>query len=266
MQKRLERVQIKSGGEILRGHLFLAGTAGPYPTAVIVPGFPGNPDDVLGLGEFLSDGGVNVLIFNPRGLHASEGISTFANTMEDISSVIDWIRSQAGSYPINADQLILGGYSYGGGMALAYSAKDPTLQRLFSISGTDHAQLIRHYQHDAEFASMLEQDLSSTLAPEGPARFDIDAGLVELAENQNMYGLQENAASLADRSILMIGGWEDQNVTVDDTLLPLYRVLRLNGVQDITFLVYHDGHEFTAVRSEMSAAILDWILGKVASV
>lgn len=99
----------------------------------------------------------------------------------------------------------------------------------------------------------------STHVPEGPARFNLEADLKELAEHQEAYGLRENAARLADRSILLIGGWEDKQATVEDVLLPFYRSLKAAGASDVMFLTYHDNHGFGTVRQKLAADIQQWL-------
>lgn len=265
MENSVTQITIQSQGASLKGRFFEASSQTDIPTAIIVPGWPGNPDDVLGLGEFLSKCGVNAIVFNPRGHHESEGESTFANTLEDIAAVVTWARSNGSRYPIDEDLLFLGGYSYGGGMALAYASADPSVKWIFSIAGTDHARLIRQYQEDEQFAELLEEILAGTAAPDGPIRFDVSGALQELKENQHVLGLKENATNLAGRDILLIGGWEDENVTIEGYLLPLYRELKRNDDGEVIFKVFHDNHEFADARKEISDAVLDWIISKSAS-
>lgn len=81
--------------------------------------------------------------------------------------------------------------------------------------------------------------------------FDPKGLLQELADGQELFGLVENAAALADRSIVIFGGWEDVNVTIDDSLLPLYRALRAAGARDVTFRTYHTDHGFRNVREAL---------------
>jgi len=226
----------------------------PLASVLLVPGWGGGPSDVLGVARFLSENGVEAFVLTPRGWHNSEGEASFANALEDIGVAVTWARRHA------AHEVVLGGHSFGGGMALAYAAHDSSVRRIISIAGTDHAQLIRQYQEDPAFASMLDRMLASTAAPEGPIRFDFQAALKELMEGQAVYGLRENADALADRSILMFGGWEDVNTTVDDYLLPLYRALRAAGAEDVTFQVFHTDHGFGNVRDELHQWILDWVL------
>jgi dienelactone hydrolase len=224
-----------------------------WASVLLVPGWGGGPADVLGIGRNLSQNGVEVFVLTPRGWHNSEGQASFAHALEDIGVALRWTRGHA------THDVVLGGHSFGGGMALAYAAQDTSVRRIISVAGTDHGQLVRQYLSDPEFAAMLEPILQSTAAPEGPIRFDVPATLQELTDGQAIYGLRENASALADRSILMFGGWEDVNTTVDDYLLPLYRALRKAGAADVTLLVYHTDHGFGNVRPTLYRDIHDWL-------
>ena len=145
-------------------------------------------------------------------------------------------------------------------MALAYAARDPSVRAVVSIAGTDHAAFIRLFRRDTAFAERIGGSLRSTLAPDGPARFDYEGTLRELDENQSIFGLRENASRLADRSILLVGGWDDPNVTIEGHVLPLYRALQGAGAEDVSLLVYQDGHGFGEVRERMADVLHAWVL------
>jgi pimeloyl-ACP methyl ester carboxylesterase len=255
-------VEFISEGACVRGRFFAAVGTAPAATLLLVPGWPGSPNDVLGLGALLAEKGNNVCMFNPRGLHQSEGISSFANTLQDIGAALQWLKQAdvQRRFGVDPTRLALGGHSYGGGMAMAYAARDSSVRRVISIAGNDHGEFAREFQRNAAFAEGVRRMLESTLAPEGPARFDVEAGLKELVDRQDVYGLRENAANLADRSILLIGGWEDEGITIDQILLPLYRALRGAGAARVTFLVYHTDHDFSNVRQRLASDIADWLL------
>ena len=255
------RVEFLSEGEIVRGRFF-PGTGDDPVTLVLVPGWPGNPDDVLGLGALLAPQGVNVLTFNPRGLYESEGTATFPGTLLDIGAAVRWVTTPEIRKRFNIDpgKIALGGHSNGGGMAMTYAAKDPQIRRVISIAGNDHGEFIREFQRNPEMAESIRKMLLGTRAPAGPARFDLEADLRELLEHQDIYGSRENAAKLADRAILIIGGWEDTQATVDQFLLPFYRALKRSGAVDVTFLVYHADHGFGSVRTKMASDIREWLL------
>jgi dipeptidyl aminopeptidase/acylaminoacyl peptidase len=81
----------------------------------------------------------------------------------------------------------------------------------------------------------------------------------DLRDTGNVYVLRETATRVADCSILLIGGWEDSNVTVEQTVLPYYRALKKAGAQDVTFLVYHTDHTFLSVSQRLASDIRDWL-------
>lgn len=94
------------------------------PTVLLLQGSPGNPVDVLGLGERFAKHGYNTLTFNYCGTHNSEGLSSFADAQLDIAAAYRFLEECA--LPgVDSDRVILGGWSYGGGMALTYAAGHP---------------------------------------------------------------------------------------------------------------------------------------------
>jgi dienelactone hydrolase len=238
-------IEFLSQGARIRGRFFRAPDPSPAPTLLLVPGWPGNPDDVLGLGGLLPPRGVSVCMFHPRGMHRSEGQARHAEVQQRLG--------------VDAARLVLGGWSYGGGMALAYAAQDPSVRRVVSLAGNDHAAFSRAVQRDEAFGAWIRDALRSTQAPEGPVRFDLEATLQELVDHPEVYGLRENAAALADRSLLLIGGWEDQQVPWDAILLPFYRALRRAGADQVTCLVYPAGHDFATVRPRLASDVAAWV-------
>jgi pimeloyl-ACP methyl ester carboxylesterase len=64
--------------------------------------------------------------------------------------------------------VLLGGHSWGGGMALAYAARDASIRTVFSIAGTDHGTFIRKYLSEPGYAAMIDPMLESTAKPQGP--------------------------------------------------------------------------------------------------
>lgn len=255
-------IEFISEGARVRGKFFVAAGTAPKITLLLIPGWPGDPNDVLGLGTLLAEKGINTCMFNPRGLHQSEGFQTHPNTLKDIGSALHWLRQAdvQKRFGVDTTRLVLGGHSYGGGIAMVYAARDASIRRVISIAGADFGELIREIQRNVAFAEEFRRGTLSSLRPEGPAQFDFDAGLKEWGDHQDMYGLRENAVNLADRSIILIGGWEDEQVTVDQFLLPLYRALRGAGAAKVTFLVYHTDHGFANVCQRLASDIAEWLL------
>ncbi|RLC34418.1 MAG: hypothetical protein DRH33_09350 [Candidatus Nealsonbacteria bacterium] len=126
----------------------------PFPTVLLLSGFPGNEYDVLGLGQKMVQQGINILTFNYRGIYKSEGIHSLQNTYEDIQAANKYLHQEEVicKFKVDTSKLILGGYSYGGGMALAYAAEYPGFKRIFAIAGTDHGEFAREYKRNPLFA------------------------------------------------------------------------------------------------------------------
>ncbi len=253
-------IEFISEGASVHGRFFPAIGAAEPTTLLFVPGW--GIDDDLGLGPLLAEKGINFFTFNPRGVHTSEGIHTHPGTLQDIAAALQWLRQAQVQmrFKVDTARIVLGGYSYGGGMAVAYTARDTSVRRVISVAGNDHGEFARELQRNSFFADGFRSWLLSTRAPEGWARFDLEANLQELFDHPDIYGLRENAAKLTDRSLLILGGWEDKGPTIDQYLLPLYRALKSAGARDVTFIVYHTDHSFGNVRQRLASDIGDWLL------
>lgn len=256
-------VQIPSNGAAMKGRVFLSGQKAAAPTVLLLHGWPGSPDDVLGLGALLSREGVTAVTFNPRGMHGSEGTASFAHALEDIGAALGWLRTPevSGKFGVDPSRIVLAGHSWGGGLALAYAARDPSVRRIVAIAPNDHTEFVREYKRNPALAAAIDRMLAVTTGPAGPVRFDPEAnGIAELSAHMEIYGLRENASRLADRDILIVGGWEDESATVEQYLLPFYRALKRAGAAHATFLVYHDGHNFVRVRERLARDMREWVL------
>src|SRR4030067_754913 len=65
-------ITFQSQGHFLKGKFYQGDTIAPALTLILLQGFPGNQQDVLGLGQKLAIAGVNVFTFNYSGTHRSE--------------------------------------------------------------------------------------------------------------------------------------------------------------------------------------------------
>jgi uncharacterized protein len=261
-------VSFPSGGATIHGKFFPAPGTGVKPTLLLVPGMPGNANDVAGMGGLLPAMGVNVMMFNPRGMWASEGSFSFVNTLEDIDAALGWLASDDARrrFRIDPARVTLGGHSFGGGMATVYAAKHTGVRRLISISGADCGEIVGALLAAPDAAAarklvpsyiQIGADASAGYSP--VHMIDFGAALDGMRKIGNIYKLQDAAPGLADRSILLVGGWEDATVTVDQTVLPFYRALKKAGAQDVTFLVYHSGHQFVSVSERLATDIQQWL-------
>lgn len=247
---------------LLQGRFHPAqGAAASFPTVLLLPGSPGNEEDVLGLGGLFARRSYNVLTFNYSGTQRSEGLSSFANSQMDIAAAYRFLV-EATDLRVDTDRLVLGGWSYGGGMALTYAANHPEVSAVFSIAGTDHGEFMREYGRDNEYRRMVDGIFDEVAAPGSPWRLEPGATPREIVEQHtdvDAYDLRLAAPQLADRDILIVGGWDDLNVKIDNHLLPLYRALRSAGATRVSMLAFQDDHRFGRVREELAGEILKWM-------
>jgi dienelactone hydrolase len=258
-------VSFNSDGFALKGGFYPAEGKGPFATVLLLQGFPGNEGDLLGLAERISASGMNAFTFNYRGIHKSEGRYSLENTIGDIQAALEYLHTveTIREFNIDTSDIILCGYSYGGGMALTFAASHSEIRRIISIAGTDHGEFIREYLRKESMAAMINEMFDELKAPEGPVRFDGHVALQELIDNEDVYDLRLSAPKLADRDILLIGGWEDVNITIENHLLPLYRALRKENAPSVEFIVYHTDHSFKNAREKLAEDIIEWINNKV---
>lgn len=255
-------IDFLSGECKLKGRLHPAAGTAPFPTILLLPGFPGNEDDVLELGAQVGARGINVLTFNYQGTYQSEGVYSLRNTMQDISAGIEYLQQDdvVRQFDIDSNRFILGGYSYGGGMALAYAATHLKIKRVFSIAGTDHGEFARAYLRDTTFAEMIDEDFEALRFPAGPVRFAKKEVVAELTQNPDPYDLRLNAAALSNRDVLLIGGWDDPYSTIEDHVLPFYRALVACDAPNVRLMALQDSHAFEMSRGELARIVAEWVL------
>ena len=259
-------IAIDRDGVLLRGKFYVSEGTGTFPTVILLPGFPGNETDVLGLGSKFSEAGINALTFNYSGTHQSQGEWSFENTQKDIRAAFDFLHrpENIGKYKIDTTWLVLGGWSYGGGMALTYAVTHPEINSVFSIAGTDHGEFMIEYTRNPEMQKMIDDMFAGLAAPSGPVRFAKGSTPKVIAEtgidklNPALY-LRKSAPWLAQKDILLIGGWDDAQITIDRYILPLYRALKNEKAMNVKIVAFQDDHAFKNSRVELAQTIIGWI-------
>ena len=254
-------VNLISNGNKLNAHMYLPASNNATHTLIMLHGYPGGEGDPLGLGKALGSRGINVLVFNYRGTWSSEGTFSFENSMEDIDAAISFLKNKNTREMFNVDtsNIIVAGYSYGGAMALTAAVYNPEIKRILSIAGADESVFGRKMLEDQSFRSMFEQMLTASEYPEGPIKCDIESFTEVWLSDLDKYDLVRHANSLADRDILFLGGWRDDNVVLEEHILPLYRRLQELESGKLHICVFDTDHSFRNVRTELKEVVEKWI-------
>lgn len=259
-------ITIDRDGVLLKGKYYMSEGIGNFPTVVLLRGFPGNKIDVLGIGKKLSEVGINALTFNYSGTHQSEGEFNFDNTQKDIGAVFEFIHQSENihKYKIDTTRIILGGYSYGGGMAMTYAANHIEIREVFSIAGNDHGAFMKEYKRNPEMQKEIDKMFEELKAQPGTVRFGPGGtakGIAEMKiiELNPTFDLRNCAPLLVQKSILLVAGWDDNNASVENIVLPLYRALNKEKAQNVRIIAFQDDHSFRNSREELAQTIIEWI-------
>jgi predicted esterase len=254
-------ITIDRAGVLLKGKFHMAEGTGFLPTVLLLQGFPGNETDVLGVGKILSESGINTMTFNYSGTFKSQGRTSLENSLLDIKAAFEFLKNSENikKFKIDTTSIILGGYSYGGGMALTYSIKHPEIKNVFSIAGVDWGEYYLEYIRNPEFKKATDGSMAKMAGmTEQIAMPDeiTQGGIVHL---DSAYFLQKSSQTLAPKDILIIGGWDDPMATIDKYILPLYRALKKDKTQNVQINAFQDGHSFSKSRAELAMVIIKWI-------
>jgi uncharacterized protein len=254
-------VEFRVGDDVIRGRFFQTAAPTPLATVALIPGFGGNPNDVLELGARLSARDVNVLIFNNRGVQNSDGTLTYANALDDAGAALGWLRAPAtrARFRVDPTRVVLGGHSFGGSIAILHAARDTSVRHVISIAGADHAVYARRVREEPGYRDAIRKVLADARAPRGTVRLDPDAVIDDIVANESAYSHPPNAPRFAGRSVLLVGGWDDHTCPIEREILPMYRALEAVPGSDASILAYADGHSFGTSRDELAADIHAWL-------
>jgi uncharacterized protein len=250
------------GDSKLQGWFYPAAGTGPFATVILLHGFPPESQDVIGQGARLMQEGINVLVFDHRGVRESEGVFTPQNALADVYAAIAYLRTTdvAESMKLDPSRIILAGYSYGGGLALIASLQEPSIYKIATIAGADLAELARQCLENDEFRKNAEIQKDEEMDERGMVRgLGGKAFVASVIDRMDEYDWLKHAEALADKDILLIGGWRDPYATIERFILPIYRALQDRGAKKLNIEVYDTDHSFLGFEDRLARRIISWI-------
>jgi hypothetical protein len=252
-----------SHGVKIKGWFFQATGSSPFPTVILLHGFPADKGDLFGLGKQMSQRGINAFAFNYSGNWESEGVCTPKTSLQDVESAISFLKSDEmiKRFRIDTAKISIVGYSYGGGFALLGSLCDPGVRKVVSLAGGDLSLIPKMDEQSEEFRKFHEAYIDKCESDSKVVRGIGGRGVHEfLSKHRDEYSFVKHAKKLANKDILLIGGWQDQDATVEDHILPLYRALLRNGAKSVRIEVFDTDHSFENVKKELTNLIVSWIM------
>jgi dienelactone hydrolase len=254
-------VSFESKGAKIHAILYQASGIKPLPTVILCHGFTGSNTDVLGLGERLMNEGFNALAFNYRGTWGSEGIFTITNSLEDVVSAINYVKSSSTirEFKVDPSSITVLGWSYGGGMALLGSLNDPTIRRVVYIAGGNLSEVARMMKQSDEFEQAILKMTDKGIADSGFNSLSAEELFADLFADLDKYDLVKHAEAISNKDVLIIGGWRDQENTIEHHILPLVRALQRHEAKQVQIEILDADHSFTNVRSQLANRIVSWL-------
>lgn len=242
----------------LLGGIYVAQGAGPHPTLLLLHGFPGNEKN-YDLAHILRRAGWNVLIFQYRGAWGSGGAFAFAHVLEDVKTVLAFLRSPeaAARYRVDSGHLVLAGHSMGGWAALLTAAADANLRGVASIAGHNMALGAEELAEDPLMVKMaLPFFNESALFLQGTTG---QALIDEIVANAAHWNLPDCATALAGQRLLLIAGSRDEGTQPALHHDPLVKALQTAGAQQLTTAILESDHSFGDRRIELAQTLLNWL-------
>lgn len=243
----------------LMGYIY-ASTTHNSPTLIFTQGFM-ETGDIWDLGKTLSQNNINVFMFDFSGCFNSGGKQSLKNSQLDIEAAILFLKSTEISkkYFLDTAKIILGGYSYGGHMSMLYAIHNPKIKKVISISGGDLGIFANLIKKNSNLRNGYLKFFQSIQKPLGPVDFKYSDPLNELDENYEYFDIISNTNKLRNAHILLVGGADDNVVSLEDYILPLYRNLEQTKNTTVDLAIYQTGHSYENVTENLLETIENWI-------
>lgn len=243
---------IPSHGAKVYAVIYEAAGAGPHPTVLLMPGFPGNEKN-LDLAYSMRRAGWNVLQPYYRGSWGSGGAFSFTNALEDTQAVLEFVRNpeNAKKYRVDAKRLVLIGHSFGGFVVAYVGARDPGIMAVGMIAASNFGpSTMRALAKDPQELHARFADNASRLAGTSP-----EALLEEVKKNLPNWNYLDYAPALKDRPILVLEA-DDRNLGDNRAMAAALRKL---GNARVTEKHIAADHSFSEHRIAMQAIVVEWL-------
>ena len=161
---------------------------------------------------------------------------------------------------VDTTNIILLGYSYGGGMALLGSACDNRIKKVISIAGGDLSIRAKELEEDAQFRQNFQKKVDYLLSNPSMVRGTSGEEYVEtMIKNKDEFDIKKQSEKLAKKKVLLIAGSYDNMVNNETHIIPLYHELQLKWNSNVLLTTLETDHGFANVQTELIAVIIKWL-------
>ncbi len=252
---RMEAFVLTSHGSGMNAVMYVAAGAGPHPTLLLLHGFPGNEQN-LDLAQAARRAGWNVLTFHYRGSWGSGGAFSFAHSVEDAETAIDFLHTPeaVSRFAIDPARIAVAGHSLGGLTAAKAAAYDPRALGAFLIDPGDIAAFGRQFRTDA--AAMQDFLIHEVRGDMPPLSGTSEQAIMdETMRARPEIDLAATLPALAGRPLALtyatrgIAGQRDGEVAA----------AKAAGARALDVATFDTDHSFSDKRLALARRLLDWL-------
>jgi hypothetical protein len=144
-------------------------------------------------------------------------------------------------------------------MALLGSLNEPTIKRVVYIAGGNLSEVARMMKQSYEFKQAILKMVDQGIFDSGFSSLSAEELFADVFADMDKYDLVKHAEAISNKDVLIIGGWRDQENTIEHHILPLVRALQRHEAKHVQIEILGTDHSFANVRSELADRIVSWL-------
>ncbi|PNV61465.1 hypothetical protein C0033_14350 [Clostridium sp. chh4-2] len=243
----------------LLGTLYTAGGKHLHPVVVLAHGFPGH-EKSLDLAQALRRAGFHVLFFSYSGSWGSPGTYSFQNSLDDTSSVLNFILSDQ-TFGFDKNQIFFIGHSLGCVSAAYAIAAHPEVKGGAFIMPCDLGKICMHSHVNKEARSDLLKNLEEGLPFLSGAT--LETLIDELDRSPELFSFLTYIDKLASKPLLWISSKTDPIAPEQTSTIPFMTELKKYPDSKVCWKRFSTDHYFSNKRVQITLDITNFLLDNI---
>ena len=247
----VHEVEVDSSNVSLYGKVYSAQGTAMRPAVLIARVYP-DMTSSADLALTLQRAGYNAMLFHYRGAWGMGGSFSLENSFQDLKAAVFFLRSGPKSREmlIDADKVILLGFSFGGPIALRLAAEDAAIRGVLQLDGTDFRGIPGlHGQALAKYAAEL-----ITVAIPGAIGRQV---LADIAANMPRWDPATYAPGLRGKDVFLLWASQGHGKEMRDFGPSLHEIYAATA--RVTETIFDTDHDFSDHRIAVARATLAWL-------